>query len=85
MCVYCRNNAANSLDHFVPIAKGGEHDFANIVPACKQCNCNKRENMPEEWVIKMFGIERLKYVRSIMLDAYQLVDRALIELDPARP
>lgn len=67
LCAYCREHPANSVDHFIPLVKGGPHDYANIVPACKHCNSWKRQHDPEQWVTEKFGAERLAFVRSIML------------------
>lgn len=40
-CAYCLTADATSMDHVVPITRGGAHDPENIVPACKSCNCSK--------------------------------------------
>lgn len=66
VCAYCRDNKADSIDHFVPLVKGGQHDFANLVPACRRCNTLKRQHDPQPWVVARFGEERLRYVESIM-------------------
>lgn len=31
-----------TLDHRVPLTKGGAHDLSNLVAACKSCNSRKR-------------------------------------------
>ena len=51
-CHYCgRNVAAGELtmDHVVPIARGGESRKGNVVPACKECNNKKKQLLPMEW------------------------------------
>ena len=35
-----------SIDHVVPLSKGGKHSWANIKLAHRKCNCNKRDNIP---------------------------------------
>jgi 5-methylcytosine-specific restriction endonuclease McrA len=40
LCVYCLA-LATSLDHVVPISKGGPHTKENLVPACAHCNTSK--------------------------------------------
>lgn len=67
LCSYCRDKQARSIDHFVPLALGGLHDYANIVPACRDCNSKKRENDPIAWIVESFGLMRLAFVRSVML------------------
>jgi 5-methylcytosine-specific restriction endonuclease McrA len=29
------------VDHVVPLARGGEHSYANTQPACPPCNMSK--------------------------------------------
>jgi 5-methylcytosine-specific restriction endonuclease McrA len=41
LCFYCGEPGTMTQDHVIPIAKGGRHDAANIVPACKSCNASK--------------------------------------------
>lgn len=43
-CAYClRQDVKLTMDHVVPISKGGAHTVGNIVPACKSCNSKKRD------------------------------------------
>jgi 5-methylcytosine-specific restriction endonuclease McrA len=67
LCAFCRESPASSIDHFVPLSRGGADDFANIVPACRLCNSKKRHNEPTAWVLTTHGAERLAFVRSVML------------------
>jgi 5-methylcytosine-specific restriction endonuclease McrA len=51
-CHYCgRPTAAAELtmDHIVPIARGGKSTKGNVVPACKECNNQKKQLLPMEW------------------------------------
>ena len=51
-CEYCgRLVGARSLtlDHVVPLIRGGKSVRANIVPACKDCNSAKQSLLPWEW------------------------------------
>jgi hypothetical protein len=48
-CVYCDAPAA-TIDHVVPVARGGSNHHANLVPACKTCNSAKGARLLlEEW------------------------------------
>jgi len=38
-----------TMDHIVPIARGGKSTKGNIVPACKECNNKKKQLLPMEW------------------------------------
>jgi hypothetical protein len=40
-CHWC-GAPATTADHLVPVARGGTHDPANLVPACKPCNSSRR-------------------------------------------
>jgi 5-methylcytosine-specific restriction endonuclease McrA len=42
-CAYCKaGNVALTMDHVVPLSRGGLHRIENIVPACLQCNSRKQ-------------------------------------------
>lgn len=47
-CAYCGTRAKGHLtqDHVLALAKGGDHTWDNIVPACSKCNCEKFTNIP---------------------------------------
>lgn len=40
-CRYCRSDGPLTIDHIIPLARGGRHDKSNIVPACLRCNTSK--------------------------------------------
>lgn len=41
MCAYCRSSTADTLDHAVPLSRGGTNFAANIYPCCDRCNTQK--------------------------------------------
>jgi len=50
-CQYCRRKFRTedlTFDHVIPIAKGGNKTWENIVTACWGCNNRKSGRMPEE-------------------------------------
>lgn len=52
LCHYCGCQAAPkalTMDHIVPIARGGRSTKGNVVPACKECNNAKKLLLPMEW------------------------------------
>jgi len=52
VCHYCgRVVGARSLtmDHVVPLIRGGRSARGNTVPACKDCNNTKKSLLPWEW------------------------------------
>lgn len=34
------------IDHFIPIARGGQHVPWNLLPICKECNRKKKDRLP---------------------------------------
>lgn len=40
-CGYCRRRRRLEMDHKQPISRGGQHTLENIIPACRDCNCEK--------------------------------------------
>jgi 5-methylcytosine-specific restriction endonuclease McrA len=45
-CVYCGANEKLSVDHVIPISKGGTDEMENLVVACIKCNSKKNSKMP---------------------------------------
>jgi 5-methylcytosine-specific restriction endonuclease McrA len=46
-CQYCGGHA-DSIDHVVPRARGGQHVWENVVAACRPCNVRKRDRLLED-------------------------------------
>lgn len=52
LCYYCGEKFAFkdiTMDHLVPLARGGRSTKDNLVPCCKDCNNLKKSMMPLEW------------------------------------
>lgn len=52
-CPYCGrslSHANKSLDHIVPISKGGTHSADNVLICCKTCNSAKGAKDFDEWI-----------------------------------
>ncbi|MFP3983447.1 MAG: HNH endonuclease [Desulfurivibrionaceae bacterium] len=52
VCHYCGQSFAPAeltMDHIVPLARGGKSTKGNLVPACKGCNNKKKIMLPLEW------------------------------------
>ena len=52
VCYYCGKKFKPSeltMDHIVPIIRGGKSTKGNIVPCCKECNNKKKYMLPIEW------------------------------------
>lgn len=51
-CYYCNRivgRANLTMDHIVPLSRGGSSKKGNIVAACKECNNKKKSLLPVEW------------------------------------
>jgi 5-methylcytosine-specific restriction enzyme A len=52
VCHYCRRKISArelTMDHVVPLARGGTSSKSNVVPCCKDCNSRKKYLLPIEW------------------------------------
>jgi 5-methylcytosine-specific restriction enzyme A len=61
VCHYCHRQTppkALTMDHIVPIARGGLSVKNNVVPACKECNNAKKQLLPMEWEEYLSRISR---------------------------
>ena len=53
-CYYCKQNFSPNqltMDHIVPIIRGGKSKKNNCVPACKKCNNEKKYMTPAEVIM----------------------------------
>ena len=58
-CQYCgrpHRHDELTIDHIVPISRGGRNSWDNVVTACKKCNNRKGSHLPGE--IQMWPINR---------------------------
>lgn len=52
VCYYCKGTfppETLTMDHVVPVVRGGKSVRGNLVPACKECNSRKKYLLPMEW------------------------------------
>ena len=52
LCHYCGLKFPHgelTMDHLVPLSRGGRSTKENLVPCCKDCNTRKRTMLPLEW------------------------------------
>ncbi|CAK9145902.1 unnamed protein product [Ilex paraguariensis] len=48
MCQYCSSGENLTIDHVLPIARGGEWTWENLVTACAKCNSRKGQKTIDE-------------------------------------
>jgi len=61
LCHYCGQKFAPdelTMDHVVPLARGGKSTRGNIVACCKACNNEKKYYAPVELLIKKMNDEK---------------------------
>jgi 5-methylcytosine-specific restriction endonuclease McrA len=52
ICYYCGHRFAPdelTMDHIIPIIRGGRSTKNNLAAACKDCNNKKKHMLPMEW------------------------------------
>ncbi|MDY6820277.1 MAG: HNH endonuclease [Deferribacterota bacterium] len=52
VCYYCGKKFPQSeltMDHIIPLIRGGKTKKGNIAVACKECNNKKKYLLPIEW------------------------------------
>ncbi len=52
ICYYCNRHFPPeelTMDHLVPLVRGGRTSKGNVVPCCKECNSRKKYLLPIEW------------------------------------
>lgn len=61
VCHYCGTRVSPrelTLDHIVPLVRGGQSSKGNCVPACKACNSAKQTLLPIEWEAYLARLKR---------------------------
>jgi 5-methylcytosine-specific restriction protein A len=61
VCHYCHRQVGReqlTMDHMVPLSRGGKSKKGNIVPACKECNNKKKYLLPIEWEEYLQALEK---------------------------
>jgi len=48
-CAYCGKPGKMTMDHVIPVSRGGGTTADNVVPACQSCNSSKNARTLQEW------------------------------------
>ena len=54
LCHFCQQSVGAdklTMDHLVPLARGGKSTRGNVVPACQTCNRQKKLGTPGETIL----------------------------------
>lgn len=63
ICHYCGEKFPSdqlTMDHIVPVSRGGRSNKANIVACCKECNNDKKYLTPAELILRRLENEENK-------------------------
>jgi 5-methylcytosine-specific restriction endonuclease McrA len=63
ICYYCKGTFLPkelTMDHVVPLSRGGKSTKGNVVPSCKACNNNKKYFTPVEIHLKEINKKKHK-------------------------
>ena len=50
-CAYCGVKSRLTMDHIIPLSRGGYHGIGNLIPACPRCNSSKNKKFIIEWKV----------------------------------
>jgi len=65
ICYYCETHTPArqlTMDHLIPISRGGRSVKSNLVPCCKSCNNKKKNFLTIEW--EEFLNKKLKKIKK---------------------
>ena len=65
-CCFCGSQEKLTVEHLIPLSRGGLHVPENLLGSCKTCNCRKGVSPVEEWFRKQpfFTEERWSAIKS---------------------
>lgn len=61
LCHYCGMKFSPrelTMDHLVPLVRGGKSVPGNLVPSCKDCNNRKKYLLPSEWEEHLASLQK---------------------------
>jgi 5-methylcytosine-specific restriction endonuclease McrA len=64
-CCYCGSLLSLSIDHLIPLSKGGADVLGNLVPACGSCNSSKSNADAYEWYSKQSFFSRKRWAKIL--------------------
>lgn len=75
-CAYCHiENVPLEIEHYIPKSRGGSNRISNLTLACRTCNEEKGNLLPEEWIEQLSKSK--KKLNKIRLDNFQKVNAQL--------
>ncbi|XP_057496138.1 uncharacterized protein LOC130781097 [Actinidia eriantha] len=77
-CQYCSSPENLTIDHVLPIARGGKWTWENLVTACSKCNSRKGQKTLEEAKMKLLKVPKGPKDHDIL--AIPLTNKAIMML-----
>lgn len=56
VCFYCGEGRPLTIDHDIPLSRGGTDDISNILPSCRSCNSRKNKKTAVEFLSYFGGV-----------------------------
>jgi 5-methylcytosine-specific restriction endonuclease McrA len=66
-CAYCGASGKMSIDHVMPVSKGGRNSIGNLLPACRTCNSEKHAKLLIVW-----RLQRIREGRPVIFETIKL-------------
>lgn len=63
-CIACSTTNNITVDHIVPLSRGGRHSIGNLQPLCFTCNASKNNRTMTEWFLSKGGKENFTLGRA---------------------
>src|SRR5690554_6762027 len=65
-CEYCGGREHMSVDHLIPISRGGGGEGENLVRACRSCNSSKNDRDLMQWYLERGAFPPLLVLRRYL-------------------
>lgn len=81
-CVYCsRNDVKLTVEHILPLSRGGKHNIANIALACATCNFSKHTKTLKEWFEHNQKLQTMGIVSHMLVKICDNISKMICKYD----
>ncbi|MGE4283733.1 MAG: HNH endonuclease [Clostridia bacterium] len=53
ICVVCAAEKDLTIDHIIPLSRGGTNEITNLQVLCRKCNSKKHDKTMEEFLMSL--------------------------------
>ena len=64
ICAYCGQENSTTVDHVLPVVRGGDDSESNLVCACVSCNTSKGKKMPFDF---FEAVSTTKHIQGVFV------------------